>query len=112
MGFLSGIQNFSLSPPGSRLRGTQETRLYTVYGSRSGSVARALGAQSREIWQGTTGSVSDQLEPTGPIQTPTTSCFHYHLSAVLIQAPQQPSKARKPRRYSNRASSFCLCESH
>ena len=39
--------------------------------SRPGSVARALGVQSRELWQVTTGSLSDQLEPTRRMQTPT-----------------------------------------
>ena len=39
------------------------------FGPRPSSVARALGVQSRENWQVTTGSVSDDLEPTGLIQT-------------------------------------------
>ena len=30
---------------------------------------RALGVQSREIWHVTTGSLSDQLEPTRPMKT-------------------------------------------
>ena len=41
-------------------------------GSRPGSVARVLGVQSREIWQVTTASLSDQLEPFRPVQTPKT----------------------------------------
>ena len=39
-------------------------------GSRPGSVARALGVQSYEIWQVITGLLSDQLDPTRPMQTP------------------------------------------
>ena len=39
-------------------------------GSRPGSVARAVGVHSREIWQVIAGLLSDQLEPTRPMQTP------------------------------------------
>ena len=48
-------------------------------GSWPGSMARALGVQSCEIWQITTGSLSDQLlmEPTGPMQTPKTYCSFF-----------------------------------
>ena len=58
----SGIRNCSLPAAGlfsrSRLRGTQGSRLYTTVQVRSRrcSVARALGLQSREIWQVITGS--------------------------------------------------------
>ena len=44
-------------------------------GSRPSSVARALGVQSSEIWQVTTGSLSGQLAPTKPVQTPKMACF-------------------------------------
>ena len=40
------------------------------FGSRPGFVARALGVQSREIWQVIAGSLSDQLEPTRPMENP------------------------------------------
>ena len=53
-------------------------------GSRPGSVARALGVQSREIWQVTTGSLYDQLEPTRPVQTPITSFSSFFTSLLLI----------------------------
>ena len=38
---------------------------------RPRSVARALGLQSREFWQTTTGSHSDLLEPSRTMETPT-----------------------------------------
>ena len=44
--------------------------------SRPGSVARALGVQSREIWQLTTESLSTKLEPSKTMET--------HISAVLL----------------------------
>ena len=47
------------------------------FGSRAGSVARTLGVQSREIWLVTTGSLSDQLEPTGPMQNLENAIFSF-----------------------------------
>ena len=54
-------------------------------------MTRALGVQRREIWQVTTGSLSDQLEPTRPMHTPKTlfldvlplsaAVFKYHSSS-------------------------------
>ena len=56
--------------------------------SRPASVPRALGVQSREIWQVTTGSLSDQLEPTRPMQPPKMSFFaSFHLSLLLLLKP-------------------------
>ena len=73
---------------------------------------RALGAQSRKVWRVPTGSLSEQLEPTRPMQSPKTSFFNIHPSLLLFfQVPQQPSKARQPR-YNSRASSLSLCDSH
>ena len=45
------------------------------FGSRAGSVARALGAQSREIWQVITGLLSAELEPSKTMENPHASCF-------------------------------------
>ena len=65
-------------------------------------MARALGVQSREIWQVTTGSLSDQLE----------SLSHFSpLYAAVFQVAQQRSKARHPR-YNSHASRSPLCDSH
>ena len=54
----------------SRLRGRQGTRLEPgcKFRSRPGSMARALGVQSREIWE-TTGRHSEHVEPSRPMQT-------------------------------------------
>ena len=76
--FFSGIQNFSLPAVGlisrSRLgcgarRGPACTPRCKC-GSRPGSVARALGVHSREIWQVTTGSLSAEVEPSKTIENP------------------------------------------
>ena len=58
---------FSCSWP----RSTQGVRVYArrILGPGPSSVTSALGFQSREKWQVTTGSVSDDLEPTRPIET-------------------------------------------
>ena len=75
-------------------------------------VARALGLQNRQIWQVTTGSLSDQVEPTRPMHTPQMPFFHSSpLCVAVFEVPQQPSNTRQPR-YNNRASSFSLCDSH
>ena len=65
--FLPPADPFSSSRP----QGTQGVRVYTrrKSGPRPISVARALGVQSREKWHVTTGSISDDLEPTRPIET-------------------------------------------
>ena len=47
---------------------------------RPGSVARALGAQSREMWQVITGSLSAELEPTRRRGTPQIVTFSSHFS--------------------------------
>ena len=62
----------------SRLRGTQGGRAGTPrrkFGSRAGSVARALGVQIREIWQVITGLLSAELEPSKTTENPHVSCF-------------------------------------
>ena len=72
-----------------------------MYESRAGSVARAPGVQSRETGQVTTGSLSDQLEPTSHMQTPkmskkkttffTSLCCCFELrkgSATTVQQPR------------------------
>ena len=45
------------------------------FGSRTGFVARALGVQSREIWQVITGSLSAEIEPSTTIGNQHVSCF-------------------------------------
>ena len=66
--------------------GTQEARVNT--GCKRGpwprSVARALGVQSRENWQITTGSLSDQLEPTRPMQTRKKQYFRHTQISLLF----------------------------
>ena len=68
----------------SWLRGMQEGRLYASrkFGSRPGSVARSLGAQSRANWQVITGSLSAKSEPTRPMETPKMSLFVLRSAAV------------------------------
>ena len=48
------------------------------FGSRAGSVARALGVQSREIWQVITGSLSAELEPSKATENPHVRRFAPH----------------------------------
>ena len=45
------------------------------FGSREGSVARALGVLSREVWQVITGLPSGELDPSKTIENPHVSCF-------------------------------------
>ena len=79
----SGMQNFSLpatrvfSRVGCGARKGLACTPRCKCGSRPGSVARTLGVQGREIWQVTTGSLSDQLEPTRLVQTPKTLFCHF-----------------------------------
>ena len=53
------------------------------FGSRPGSVARALGVQCHEIWHVVAGLLSDQLEPTGPVQ-PRKLSFVFHFSPFFV----------------------------
>ena len=63
-------------------------------GSRPDSVARALGVQSREIWQVTTESLSDQPEPSRSIETPRFSYFSLSaLCQVLVSHRPSSSQA-------------------
>ena len=85
------ITSFSLPAGGllshSRLRGTQGTRLYTTVQVwvPAGLRGVALVVQSREILQVTTGSLSDQLEPTRPMHPRPKKryCFVFHLPVLL-----------------------------
>ena len=45
------------------------------FGSRTGSVARALSIQSREVWQVITGLLCVELEPSKTMGNPNVSCF-------------------------------------
>ena len=80
--------------------------------SRPGSVALALGVQSREIWQVIAGLLSDQLESTRPMQAPKCPLYisFFHLSPASFEVTHQLSKARQ-QRYNSRASSVSLCDS-
>ena len=49
-------------------------------GLRAGSVTRALGVQSREIWKVITGLISAVLEPSKTMENPHVS-FFFHLPA-------------------------------
>ena len=44
-------------------------------GSRPGPAASVLGAQSRAIWQVTTGLLSSELEPNKTMEKPQITCF-------------------------------------
>ena len=83
------------------------------------SVARALGVQSREMWQVIPRLLSDQLEiafrPARANQAHATPqkviVFHVFTSPAVFEVPQQLSKARQPL-YNSRASRFSLSDSH
>ena len=47
----------------------------TSFWSRAGCVARALGVQSREIWQVITGLLSVEIEPSKATENPRVSFF-------------------------------------
>ena len=94
-------------------------------GSRPGSVARALDLQSREIWQLTRGSLSDELDDQAHRNVQNViSCLLVLRSAAvyqyLLQVPHQPSHAiyfdlTQPRynssiRIPGSSSSFSLCD--
>ena len=84
-------------------------------------MASALGVESREIWRATTGSLSDQLEPTRPMET---KKIHISLLCALLCArylpqvyhtmvqPQTLYTLTQPRHNISRPSSFCLCDRH
>ena len=66
------------------------------------------GRQSHEIWRVTTGLLSDQLEPTRPMETQKTLEGGGHISPLtvaVVEVSQQLSKARQPR-YKGCASSL------
>ena len=79
-------------------RGAARTPRYK-FGSRAGSVARALGVQSRESWQIITGLLSAELEPSKTMETPHASCF-----APLLH---KLSTWWQPRYKSSRPSNLC-----
>ena len=74
--FFKHWRPFSLPTAGlsshSRLRDTQVGHVYTTrkFGPRPGSVARALGVQSRANWHLITGSLSVEPEPSRTTETP------------------------------------------
>ena len=79
--FFSTSARFSPAPVGlsralgcgARRRPACKTR--RKFGSRAGSVARALGVQNRKTWQVTMGSLSTELMPSKAMENPHISCF-------------------------------------
>ena len=64
-------------------------------GSRPGSVERALGVQSNEIWQAIAGLLSGQLAPTRPMQTPKTLYFFsFTFSPLLLFLESHTNRQR------------------
>ena len=61
----------------SRHRGTQEGRPYyrRKFGSRAGTVTRALRVQSRKVWHVIAGSVCAEIEPSKTMADPHVRCF-------------------------------------
>ena len=72
----SGARGYFLRALGCGARRGPACTPRCKFGSRAGSVARALGIQSREIWQAITGLLSAELEPSKRMKT--------HMSAVLL----------------------------
>ena len=62
--------------------------------SRLGYVARALGAQSRTIWQVVAGSLPADLEPTRPIETPRTFFFPHFVTSPGLFLKYHSSRQR------------------
>ena len=110
----------------SRLRGTQGGRVYTInrrkFGPRPGSVARALGVQSRANWQVITGSLSAEPEPRKTMETPhlhflaiAHSCMMlplYHICITTVSQTLKLSTLWQPRYNSSRTSGSSLCDRH
>ena len=95
--------------------------LQHIFGPRPGSVARALGVQSRASWPFFTRSLSAEPEPSRSMETLKCRFFIFsplHRSAAVCEVPQHHlkakrlSKARQPQNNSSRASSFFLCDSN
>ena len=111
--FSSGSASFltlsAAGHAGARPACTQRKR-----GSWPGSVARAPGVLSREIWQVIARLLSDQLNrPNQAMQHPQKGPFFlsfFHLSAAVQQVTQQPSEGKQSR-YNSHASNFFLCDS-
>ena len=79
---LSGRDLFSRS----RLRGMQGARVCSrrEFGPRRSSVARALGVQSRSSWHVITGSLSDEPQPTRPLENHTKYTTLVKFSHVVL----------------------------
>ena len=112
---VSGIHLFPLLAEGifsrSRLRGSQETRLYTTVQARAS--ARLRGACSgRSKSRSLASNHGIAFQPARANQAHaiynTAFSFFFSISGAVFEVPQQPSKARQPR-YNSHASSFFLC---
>ena len=90
--------------------GAQGGRVYTTrkFETRLGSVARALGVQSRASCQVMTGSLSAQKSQPGPCN-PSKDIF-FTSAAVPEVEPHTPSKVMQSK-YDSRPSSLSLCGS-
>ena len=81
----------------SRLRGAKGGRVSPRQqcGSRPGSVARVLGVQSGAIWQESAGSLSAELDPTMPMETPPKCKFsHFFHPSLLLFLKYHSSRQR------------------
>ena len=89
-------------------------------GSRPGSVTRALGVQSSEIWQVSTGSLSAELEPSKTMENPHFKMIFWFCAPLLCcciccmyhTSPPNVYALTQPRYNSSRASSVSLCDNH
>ena len=74
---------------------TQGGRVYTcrIFGTRAGSVARALSVRSRGELALFAGLFSAQLKPSRSREIPHCHFFHIFTSATVSEVPQQASKA-------------------
>ena len=103
---------FALPPAGrfscSRLRGTREARVNTECkcGPWPRSVARGLRVERRETGKQPTASLSDQLEPTRPMQTRKQTSISASRNFLVFHL------WLLRRRCNSRPSSFSLCDSY
>ena len=87
LAFLYGPRVFTRALSRGARRGARRYSRRTFW-AQPGSVARALGVQSRSSWRVMTGSLSAELSPTRPMETPKVKFISiFHLSfAVCTKA--------------------------
>ena len=100
----------------SRLRGTQEGRLYIrrKFGARPGSVARALGCQSRTSWQSNHGFACLPARANQAHRNPKNDifCSLFHLSLLLFLKYQSRRQRLGSHRTTTAVHYFSICGSH